>query len=64
MSPAMQMRVKAMALSKNGRRWVEFVVEVQNHRGWMVLRTFRDLDECRRFLAEQPDGAAIEFVAR
>jgi hypothetical protein len=62
MSPAMQMRVKAMALSKNGRRWVEFVVEVKHHRGWSVLRTFRDLEDCRRFLAEQPTDHAIEFL--
>jgi hypothetical protein len=58
----MQLRVKAVALSKNGRRWVEFVVEVQHHRGWSVLRTFRDLEEYRRFLAEQPEDHAIEFV--
>jgi len=59
---AMQLKVKGVALSKNGRQWVEFVVEVENHRGWSVLRTFRDLEECRRFLAEQPEEAAIEFV--
>jgi hypothetical protein len=35
---------------------------VKNHRGWSVLRTFRDLEECRRFLAEQPDDNEIEFV--
>jgi hypothetical protein len=27
-----------------------------------VPRTFRDLKECRRFLAEQPSEAAIEFI--
>ncbi len=59
---AMQLRVKGVALSKNGRRWVEFVVEVKNHRGWSVLRTFHDNEECRSFLAEQPEDCAIEFV--
>ena len=58
----MQMRVKAMALSKNGRRWIEFMVEVENHRGWSVLRTFRDIEECRRFVAEQPYDHEIEFM--
>jgi hypothetical protein len=61
---AMQLRVKGVALSKNGRRWVELVVELENHRGWTVLQTFRDVEECRRFLAEQPKGAAIEWVSR
>jgi hypothetical protein len=49
-----------MALSKNGRRWVEFVVEVKNHRGWSVLRRFLNLAEWRRFLAEQPDDYVID----
>jgi hypothetical protein len=35
------------------------VIEVENHRGWSVLRAFRDLEECRRFLAEQPDDHEI-----
>ena len=39
------------------------MVEVENHRGWSVLRTFRDIEECRRFLAEQPEDHAIEFVS-
>jgi hypothetical protein len=29
-----------LALPKNGRRWVEFVVDVQNKRGWSVLTIF------------------------
>jgi hypothetical protein len=59
----MQLRVKGMALAKDGLRWVEFVVEVQHHRSWSVLRTFRDLEECRRFLTEQPEEPAIGFVS-
>jgi transposase len=35
--------------------------EVLN-RGWSVLRTFRDIDECRRFLAEQHEDHAIKSV--
>jgi hypothetical protein len=45
----MQMGVRGVALTKDGERWVEFVVEVQHHRGWSVLRTFRELEACRRF---------------
>jgi hypothetical protein len=59
----MQLRVKGVALSKNGRQWVEFVVEMANPRGWRVLRTFREIRECREFLAEQPQDCAIEFLA-
>jgi hypothetical protein len=33
----MQLRIKGVTLSKNGRRWVEYVVEVKNHHGWTVL---------------------------
>ena len=61
MPPAIQHRGQWHGLSKGGQRWVEFIVEVQHHRGWSVLRTFRDIEECRRFLAEQPDDHAIEL---
>jgi hypothetical protein len=60
---AMQLRVKGVALSKNGRRWVEFVVEIENHRDWSVLKTFRNIEQCRRFLAERPRDTAIEWVS-
>ena len=55
MSAAMQLRVKGMAPSKNGRRWTGFLVEHETARGWQVLASFTTTEAVRAVLAERPD---------
>jgi hypothetical protein len=57
----MQLRVKAMTLTKNGRRWTEFLIEHETARGWRVLATFGTTEEVRTFLADRPDDD-VEIV--
>jgi hypothetical protein len=61
MSAAMQLRVKAMTLTKNGRRWSEFLIEHETPRGWRVLASFKTTEEVRAFLADLPDDE-VEIV--
>jgi hypothetical protein len=38
------------------------VIEVDTIRGWRVLRSFRNIDQCQAFLVALPAGDNIEFV--
>jgi hypothetical protein len=61
-SSAMRVRVRASQLVKEGRRFIDWVIEVDTVRSWRVLRSFRDVDQCRAFLVALPPGDNIEFV--
>jgi hypothetical protein len=50
-------------LVKGGRRFIDWVIEVDTVRGWRCLRSFRDIDECRAHLVALPPGDNIEFLA-
>jgi hypothetical protein len=54
--------MRASRLVKGRRRVIDLVIEVDTIRGWRVLRTFRDIDQCRAFLVALPSGDKIEFV--
>ena len=42
--------VRASELVKGQRRFIDWVIEVDTVRSWRVLRSFRDIDQCRAFL--------------
>jgi hypothetical protein len=52
----MRVRVRASQLVKGRRRFIDWVIEVDTVRGWRVLRSFRDIDQCRTFLVALPLG--------
>ena len=51
----MQVRVKGMVPSKNGRWWTEFLVEHETACGCRVLASFTTIEAVRALLAERPD---------
>jgi hypothetical protein len=48
--------------SRGRRRFIDWVIEVDTIRGWRVLRSFRNIDQCQAFLVALPAGDNIEFV--
>jgi hypothetical protein len=59
---AMQVRLRASQLVKGRRRFIDWMIEIDTVRGWRVLRTFRDIDQCRAFLIALPPGDNIEVL--
>jgi hypothetical protein len=48
--------VRASQLVKRRRRFIDWVIEIDTVRDWRVLRSFRDIDQCRAFLVALPQG--------
>jgi hypothetical protein len=61
----MRVRVVGRELIKRRLRFCEFTVEVDTHnRGWLVLRTSRDIVEIKDYLIEHHREDEIEYIVK